>query len=260
MGGLLYKDFVSVNGNKKIKFTWILAILTIIYIVLRIAFPGTADMQGFMFENAEGQMVNTVDTYFAMILGIFLVACVALINNWVAKIIESDDKNKIKSYISAMPLSKNAYIASKYIFIGISAYVFLSLTYILGITCMAFCREGYMVELTQLIIRFIPIFIFIALLSAAIELPLFILMGKEKAMLVKIAIWMVIAFVAIGFVMFGNLSWLSEHIDAMKILSWCQNHKTELMIFSACSPIITLGIYYASYRITCHFDRREKKR
>lgn len=64
MGGLLYKDFVSVNRINKAKLTWILAVLTVLYIGLRIAFPGTADRNAFLVESEDGQIVNLVDTFF----------------------------------------------------------------------------------------------------------------------------------------------------------------------------------------------------
>lgn len=257
MGGLLYKDFVSVNRINKVKLTWILAALTILYIGLRIAFPGTADMEMFLAETEEGEIVNIIDTFFFIALGLFIVGTLGLMNGWVAKLVETDDKNKIKGYISALPLEKNAYIASKYIFIAVSTYVFMSIYYIWSISCLAFCREGIMADNVQLLGGLVPEFAGLTLIIAAIELPLFILFGKEKAMFIKVAFIMLIAFAFIGFMLFGDLVWFEEHIDIIALAKWYKTHMVEMAIVVSLSPAFVLAIYYGSYRITCHFANKE---
>lgn len=253
MGGLLYKDFVSVNRINKVKLTWVLSILTVLYIALRIAFPGTADMKEFLVENEDGQIVNLVDSFFVSGLGLFIFVILELMNGWTAKIVEFDDKNKIRGYISALPLDKNAYIASKYLFMAISAYVFMSLFYIWAISCLAFCREGALADTVELIGGLIPAFAGFSLLLAAIELPLFILFGKEKAMLIKVAFIMLIAFAMIGFLLFGDLVWMEQHLDIAVLVKWCEKYKMEVAVVTLLSPAFVLALYYGSYRITCHF-------
>lgn len=259
MGGLLYKDFVSVNRINKVKLTWILAALTILYIGLRIAFPGTADMEMFLAATEEGEIVNLIDTFFFMALGLFIVGTLGLMNGWTARLVETDDKNKIRGYISALPLDKNAYIASKYIFMAVSAYVFMSIYYIWCISCLAFCREGVMADNVQLLGGLIPEFASLALIIAAIELPLFILFGKEKAMFIKVAFIMLIAFAFIGFMLFGDLMWIEEHIDIIALAKWYKTHMVEMAIVVSLSPVFILAFYYGSYRITCHFANKENK-
>lgn len=256
MGGLLYKDFVSVNRIKKLKLTWILAALTVLYIALRMAFPGTADMRALLTVNEDGQTVNLVDTFFLTALGLFLVGTAGLMNGWVARLVESDDKGKIRGYISALPLDKNAYIASKYIFMAISAYVFMSVAYIWYISCLAFCREGTIADVTQMVGGFIPVFAGFTLLLAAIELPLFILLGKEKAMLIKIALLMLAAFAVVGFLLFGDLEWLLRHFDMAALAKRCEKYRVELLAAVLLAPVFVLALYYGSYRLTCHFAGR----
>lgn len=257
MGGLLYKDFVSVNRINKVKLTWILAALTILYIGLRIAFPGTADMEMFLAETEEGEIVNIIDTFFFIALGLFIVGTLEIMNGWVARLVETDDKNKIRGYISALPLDKNAYIASKYIFMAVSTYVFMSIYYIWCISCLAFCREGIMTDIVGIMGSMIPVFASFILLLAAIELPLFILLGKEKAMLIKVAFIMLIAFAIIGFVLFGDLLWFEEHIDIIAFSKWYKAHLIESTLAVMMSPALVLAFYYGSYRITCHFANKE---
>lgn len=250
MIGLLYKDFVSVNRLNKIRLTWIIAACTIVYGILRAIFPGTLEIKEFMVENDSGKLINLIDTIFIMPLAIILICGVSLINGWVSKIIERDEKNKIQAYLYAMPLKKNAYVLSKYVFIATAAICFLAISYLWGLWCRAFCGEGYMLELTKLVIKFIPAFASLAILSAAIELPLFIHLGKSRAMLIKIAFIMLIAFVVIGFVMFGDLNWLSENLNAIKLLMWYQEHEKGVKIFCAWSPVVSLILFYVSYRVS----------
>ncbi len=176
-------------------------------------------------------------------------------NGWTAKKVELDDKNKIRGYISALPLEKNAYIASKYIFMAISAYVFMSIYYIWSISCLAFCREGIMTNMVEIIGGFIPVFTSFGLLLTAIELPLFILFGKEKAMLIKVAFIMLIAFAMIGFLLFGDLVWMEQHINIAVLAKWCEKYKMEVAVVTLLSPVFVLALYYGSYRITCHFAK-----
>lgn len=257
MGGLLYKDYVSVNRINKVNLTWLLVLLTVLYIALRIVFPGTADVKGLLVENEDGQIINIVDSLFVTVLGFFIIETLALMNGWNAKIVESDDKNKIRGYIKALPLDKNAYIASKYIFIAISTYVFMSISYIWYISCIAFCMEGMIFDTAQLIGGFIPVFAGFSLLLAAVELPLFILFGKEKAMLIKVAFIMLIALAMVGFLLFGDLLWIERHVNITVLAKWCEKHSVEVAVVSLLSPVSVLALYYASYRITCHFAGKE---
>ena len=113
MGGLLYKDFISVNKIGKIKLTWLMAALTIIYIVLRMVFPGTADIPELMIKYGQGEMVNFLDIFFVSFLALWIITGLGIINGFIGKIVDGDDKNKIRGYISSMPLSKSTYVASK---------------------------------------------------------------------------------------------------------------------------------------------------
>lgn len=254
MGGLLYKDFVSINGKKLV---WILIIGTVLFFGLRVAFPGTLNQELFMTMTDDGQEVNLLDLLFISAFACCMIGILGLMNGWVAKIVDGDTKNKIRGYISSLPLEKNAYIASKYLFIAISAYVFLSFEMMWGVICNAFCREGIFSELVSAICSFIPAFMCLVLLSAAIELPLFIVMGVQKAKLVKIAVVMGIGFVIVGFLFFGDLNWLSENFSILVFMKWYETHTFEVAFFTILSPVITLAFYYLSYRITCFFSNRE---
>ena len=76
-------------------------------------------------------------------------------------------------------------------------------------------------------------------------------------MLVKIAIIMVIAFVVIGFLFFGDLNRLGEKLDIVTFVEWCNTHVFAVSFIQVVSPVVILTLYYMSYRITCHFNKKE---
>ena len=73
MGGLLYKDFVSVNNLGKFKMTWIMVIVMIAFITLRILFPGTADFEEFILIGENGETVSFLDILFMMGFAVVLI-------------------------------------------------------------------------------------------------------------------------------------------------------------------------------------------
>lgn len=248
MGGLLYKDFIAVNRVGKVRLTGWITVYTLIFIFLRIVFPGTGELQGFMVTNEDGSIINVIDTFFIMAYTCFIIMSMSLVS--VGKIMSNDEKNKIRSYLDAMPLGKNTYVASKYVFIGISAYAFMSLDYVWGITCAAFCREGRLQDVAATLNSFVFIFISIMLLIASIELPLYISLGKEKAMRAMVVFWTVIAIIVIGFLMFGDLTVVSGW-DIMVLMDYIERHKNGVLIFQMSEPVIILGLFYISYLISC---------
>ena len=259
MGGLLYKDYVSVNRIGKVNLSWLVVIISLLFLILRIAFPGVSASNEIVVTNDNDQRVILIDLIFVSVYGLLIVAVLSLINSFIGKIVDCDDKSKIVSYIKALPIEKNTYVASKYIFIGIAAYIFLSVCYIWGVICTAFCEEGYALEIMNMLMGFIVSIISIAVLSAAIELPLFILLGKGTAQLIKIGIWTIIAFIAIGYVMFGDLDKIDKILNINKFIAFVNHHITGVTIIQSMMPIFILALYYMSYRITCHFCGKKDK-
>ncbi|MBD5494144.1 MAG: hypothetical protein HDR12_07160, partial [Lachnospiraceae bacterium] len=131
MAGLLYKDFIGINGKRIV---WILIGATLLFIILRLVFPGNVStVMGFgMVENEAGELVEMTvgelrDSFLVMI-PMLLIACgIALPSTWTTAICRNDEKNKTRQFTGVLPLDKNAYIASKYIFIGIAVYILFSL-------------------------------------------------------------------------------------------------------------------------------------
>lgn len=255
MGGLLYKDFVSINRIGKIKLTWFLLVLTIAFLVLRIVFPGTKAIEEFMGTNEQGQAVNMIDVFFTMAVAVLMIFSFSFIS--VAKIMGNDEKNKIKGYFSSMPIGNNTYIASKYVFLGIATYVFLSLNYIWGIICLAFCAEGNIRDNCSLLLSFIVPIMCLALFIAAIELPLYIRFGKEKSMRVRVVFWTIIAVFVIGYLMFGNLTYI-QNFDIDVLVDFVDKHKTGVLLFQSMEPAIIITLYYISYRVSCYLYNKKE--
>lgn len=255
MGGLLYKDFVSRNKIGKVKITWVIFGVTLLFIILRVVFPGTKELEGFMATNEQGEIINQVDVFFYMFYGLWLIFSLSMIS--VSKIMGYDEKNKIKEYLSVMPIGKNTYVASKYVFVGIAAYVMMTVDYFWGISCAAFCRAGTNQNVVNMVNSFVVSFICIPLFLAAIEFPLYFSLGKEKAKRVMVVFWTVIAFIVVGFLMFGDLK-LIENWDIGVFMAFVEKHKTGILIFQNMWPVIILILYYLSYRFSCYLYHKKE--
>lgn len=254
MGGLLYKDFVAIRGKR---FIWILVLLTIIFVALRMIFPGNTIFFNLGSVTENGVNVNLLDTYF--LLGEFLVIWMGCYytNDLASKILQYDQKDKIRGYLFSMPVKKSTYVASKYIFIGITAYVFFSFYEIWHIISLSTMGDELSINLSYVIASFAIPFMCFTLFVTAIELPMFLLMGKEKAKMIKVGFILFISFLVLWYLLFGDLS-LVENWDLENLVNWVDAHGFLLTFLSIISPVITVAFSYVSYRIAIFFyGRRE---
>lgn len=253
MGGLLYKDFVSVNRIGKIKLTWLMAGLTLLFVILRILAPGSLAGDELYAVTDSAEFVNIIDIVFATFISFLLIGCFYLINSFVAKMVDGDDKNSTRVYLAGMPITKRTYIASKYVFVGVATYVFMSICLIWTFAALAFAEEGY----AQLVLSFLELFIAptfsISLLIAAFELPLFIVLGKVRATNIKVGILLCLAIAVVGFFLFGDLTLLEKFFNIEVFVRYVTKHLDFVTILQSMMPIIALVLFYASYRITAHF-------
>ncbi|MBR6896804.1 MAG: ABC-2 transporter permease [Lachnospiraceae bacterium] len=245
MVGLLYKEFVAVKG-KKLALT--LAVCTIAFVFLRMIFPGDL----YILVSDHGEMFSLIDL--AFVTGEFCILWCGgfIINGFGSKLVQADEKNKIRKYLCAMPVSKKTYVASKYIFVGISLYALFSLYLIWHVADMAYAVQGRAADMSMMIYRFSAAFLSLIMFLETIELPLFINLGREKSMLIKIGIVLIIGLCAIGYLLFGDLE-VFERFDIEHILIWINDHDFELKLISILSPVVCLVFYALSYRIAVHF-------
>ncbi len=259
MGGLLYKDFICIKGKR---IAMILTLITVVLCLLRVVFPGSAATvdNGFLANNDDGKLVNFIDMLFAATLAGYVFAIIVSVSSLSVKITDSDKQSRnIENYLRSMPVDNNSYVSSKYIFIGVTSYALLSIACIIGIVFAAFCELGLpkdLINMTELMC--IPLTSLI-LLIASIELPLFILLGKEKGNFIKTAILLIVVLIILGFILFGDLSlFTGEDTLLLRIMRWYMDHQLEATAVSYVSPVIAIIIYYLSYRITSFFrDRRD---
>lgn len=254
----MYKDFVAIKG-KRICIILLSAIA--ILCILRMIFPGSlAEGLEMISENDQGIRINTLDLMFVMPYICIIFSIVCFIDMWCARLSEADEScSRIKNYVYSLPVSANSYVASKYVFITIATYVLISLLSITGIVLAAFAEEGYVLDILRMFeVMVLPV-TSLLILVASIELPLYILIGREKGNLVKVAISLLLVFVLIGFMLFADMSWLSEREEFFnKFFNWFMKYKTEVTMVSYLTPIADLIILYISYRITVFFKARQE--
>ena len=254
----MYKDFVAIKG-KRICIILLSAIA--ILCILRMIFPGSlAEGLEMISENDQGIRINTLDLMFVMPYICIIFSIVCFIDMWCARLSEADEScSKIKNYVYSLPVSANSYVAAKYVFITIATYVLISLLSITGIVLAAFAEEGYVLDILRMFeVMVLPV-TSLLILVASIELPLYILIGREKGNLVKVAISLLLVFVLIGFMLFADMSWLSEREEFFnKFFNWFMKYKTEVTMVSYLTPIADLIILFISYRITVFFKARQE--
>lgn len=258
MGGLMYKDFVAIKG-KRICII-LLSVITLLCI-LRVIFPGSmAEGLDLIAKSDAGTEINMLDIMFVTSYICIVVTMVCFIDIWCARLSEADASSvRIKNYVSSLPVSANSYVASKYVFITIATYVLISLLSITGIVLAAFTEPGRGLDLIRMCEVLVLPVTSLLILVASVELPLYILLGKEKGNLTKVAIALLLVFVLIGFMLFADISWLSEKNEFLvRFINWYMKYQTEITLASYLSPVADLFIFYLSYRITVFFKARQE--
>ena len=254
----MYKDFVAIKGKR---ICIILLSFIALLCILRVIFPGSmAEGLGMIAENDQGIKVNTLDLMFVMPYICIIFSIVCFIDIWCSRLSEADEScSRIRNYVSSLPVSANSYVASKYVFITIATYVLISLLSITGIVLAAFAEEGFVLDIIRMFELMVLPVTSLLILIASIELPLYILIGREKGNLVKVAIALLLVFVLIGFMLFADMSWLSEKgTFFVKFFNWYMKNQTEIALASYLSPVIDLILFYLSYRITVFFKARQE--
>lgn len=263
MAGLLYKDFIGIKGKRLV---CTLLVCTVLFLIVRLAFPGNVDTimmeEGVMWESEtgelEGMTVGDVRDSLLVTLPLLLIAsCLMLPSSWTAAICKNDEKNKTRQFTRVLPLGKNAYIASKYIFIGVAIYVLFSLETMWTIIFNGVAGNNASRELITAFSQFLPVFCGISLLFASVELPFFITFGVKRGMVIKTAILEGAAFGVIAYLLFGNLK-VFENFDIYVFLTWCKENALLVLLVSILSPVLDIVIFWISYRITCSINRNRE--
>lgn len=253
MAGLLYKDFVGIKGKIIVM---ILGLATIFFLVVRIIFPGGTDGRTqYANEFVSDGEVNDIILMLCVLMLIFV--GFFMISSWTVAICRNDEKCKARQFVNALPLAKNSYIASKYIFIAIAVYVMFSLEQIWTIIFSGMAGENGIASLATTAGMFLTSISSASMLLAAIELPFYFTFGVKKGSAIKVAILCLLFFAVAYYMMFGDLS-IIENWDIYVLVEWTENHMTFMSFLSVISPIVVLAIYWISYRLTCWINRNRE--
>ena len=261
MAGLLYKDFIGIKGKRIV---WILFACTTLFLVLRLAFPGTVStvMANGMKELETGELVELTvgelrDSFLVTLPMLLIVCGIMLPSTWTAAICRNDEKNKTRQFTGALPLDKNAYIASKYLFIAISVYILFSLETTWIIIFNSVAGDNLSREVLTYISSLLTAFCGISLLLASIELPFFLTLGVKKGSVLKTAIIEGIAFLVIAYLFFGDLK-VFENFNIYIFVNWCEEHLVIVALISILSPIADILLFWFSYRLTCRINQNRE--
>lgn len=261
MAGLLYKDFIGIKGRRIV---WILIGCTLAFLILRLVFPGdvTTVMSGVWTETEAGELeAFTVgdlrDSLLINLPLLFILSSLMLPSTWTAAICRHDEKNKTREFTRALPLDKKAYIASKYIFIGITVYLLLSLDMMWIIIFNGLAGDNNSARCMAIVSLLSPTLCGISLVIAAIELPFFITLGVKKGMVIKTAILEGAGFLVMVYLFFGNLKIFAD-FNIYILINWYAEHPVIVTLIAILSPVADILIFWISYRITCRINQNRE--
>lgn len=254
MGGLLYKDFLSVKGKK---ISVIILVLTLFFLALRLALPGT-DAGNMAFNSTNqpsGEM--TFDFFLWVFPFLFAFCSLGLPSMWTKSLIANDEKSKVMAFAKSLPFGKNTYIASKYIFIAVSVYAFMSVSFVWCDIYKSNAGENQITVLVEALMSFLIVFACISVFIAAIELPFFITLGSKKAQMIKTLIMEMFFLLVIAGLFFGDLEKMAN-IDLLRFVDWYKTHSFTVNIWAVVSPVISSVLYYLSYKLTCALNKNRE--
>ncbi len=250
MRGLLYKDYIVVKGKM---FMAAGIAITILFFILRMVFPG-GDGMG-MYNSMSVSAMSMGEIHDCILESAVALGCTGLIMlpsvSILMPLLKSDEKNKTNIFIKSMPMNLKTYVASLYIFIGIM-YLILTLVgvlwmYIFGISA----GDNVWSHMADTMIKCMPSFMGISLFVTSIELPFFIIFGSKKGQMIKVAILIILMWVCLMYLFFGNLDFFLK-FDIYKLMIWIQNHKNVISKLSYIIPGICTVFYLISYKITAY--------
>lgn len=248
MTGLLYKDFLAIKG-KALTVTYM--IIFTATIILRFLIPS-------VFLQVEDADMNLADMmadglYWVTGMLLFIMIIITVIGRCPSKLIDDDKtRGRVFNYYSSLPIKKNQYIASHYVFIGIMTYVVFSLTMIWYIIGSAISRCVQLQPLWSITLPIILSMVYLVLSIAAVDLGAFFSLGTSKGKVVRIAMFLILGTVILWFICFGDVESM-KNINPEMIVKWMTTHQFELSLIEIMGPFVVLAFYYLSYRISCRF-------
>ena len=104
-----------------------------------------------------------------------------------------------------------------------------------------------LMAVNAMMLRFYSLTIFVS----AIELCLFLVFGKGRAMMIKVGFLLLLALCVIYIFLFKDYSAMLDKINIFSIVQWMEKNSFFLTLLQVLSPVITLLCYWGSYRLCC---------
>lgn len=247
MIGLLYQDFLRVKGN------WIILIMFgqfLLFVLIEI----------FVFNAPIS----------AYILGVLLMSAMILTFLFIGGYLElalmkgSNTQKNVRYYLS-LPLSKQDYVAEKYIFLILAMWfvsavftfemlmVRLASTEIVPEEILEASGNTAGISAASLINILIPtIFYFMisfTLFICAVELPFYFRFGADKGKVIKSTLIVLLAFAVFVYAMFGDLT-VFDHWNIFHLMEYLEAHP-DISFAISVLPFVFCGLlYWGSYRLS----------
>ena len=238
MIGLLYKDFLAIKG--RIYRTAIILQFFLI-MVLRLLIRDDQDID--------------------MILGCIvmvtmIVAVMLLIFFMETGLIKADDGRKQRQYYLSLPINRKQYVASKYLFLLLTLYIFISIISMEVLLCKINLASEYGENLLNALTIFLTIILGLCMFIFAVELPFYFGLGVKKGIFIKKSLVFLLFFLGMVYLLFGDLTFYDQ-FDIMSVLDYILAHPEIYYGVQVFVPFAGGIAYCISYQISSRlFERR----
>ncbi len=169
-------------------------------------------------------------------------------------LLSSDENKAWASFIISTPASSKYHILAKYestLIVNFSLYVF---------SMIIFAAHDIICPPIASVSGLIPFFLCFNLIMFAIEAPFMFRFSTKYADAARIAPILLLFFIVIIYLLFGDISFLSGEMDSfieafLNILSGKRESKV-LTLISTVLPFVTIIFYVTSYKISCKLYRK----
>lgn len=252
MTGLLYKDYVA---TKAVAYVW-----SLLFVTVGIGLLSLCAVWNDSFAILNG--------FLCMGLPFVMLIIVAFV--FPNELFSKDEGKSCKQYILSLPIGRNEYVASKYVYLLISYYVVISCailwTQMYNIAPIEM-EEWIISEENGITLSFSDMVMLsgevavmvttVMMISSSFEMPLYLLFGKEGGNRVRTSIVLAVSFAVIVYFFFGDLT-IMEKIGIMNLIYYCMQHQEVVTVFVLLLPFLSGGLLYLSYRISLYFFEKKE--
>ncbi len=232
MIGLLLKDYAQTHAK----------------VLLTVLFLGTCGIAALCLVNSGAAEIEVL---IPGIIALFpLYAAGYVIFSLEGQLISSDEGRRQRDYLLSLPVSKKAYVASKYIFLLV-VYLLVAVVALVLVSLGLHCLElevplKTMRQNGKLAVPRLSIFVIIS----AVELPLYLRFGAQRGNAIKAGLMVTLFLAAVGYLLVGDLS-IFEWFSMEAFAQWTERHPNLMRTVQIVSPIVALAAYTGSYAIGC---------